>query len=239
MGGRMLPVSARGNEGSVGMMKRWGCPASMKGNFTYNGNPESLSVSLSLSLPLWSPLMATEDQRSDADCFQSSFRWGGGSAWYLPSLSEIRPIKLPQHRLPILPICPFTVGVLLGCSDKTGCLYIRADVLKFVFPQPAWPTVIGKETFICCGICHGNCGAILLILAYSNVFYATFYTRPQFTGGDIELCVWAGGCVHSHVPLDKGVHTVSFSVRLFIPQEIRKTVISTGVHSQLFFLSSH
>ena len=26
MGGRMLPVSARGNEGSGGMMKRWGCP---------------------------------------------------------------------------------------------------------------------------------------------------------------------------------------------------------------------
>lgn len=76
MGGRMLPVSAGGNEGSGGMMKRWGGPAAMRGNFTYNGSPEPLFVSLSLSLPLWRPLMATEDQRSDADCFQSSFRWG-------------------------------------------------------------------------------------------------------------------------------------------------------------------
>lgn len=49
MGGRMLPVSAGGNEGSGGMMKRWGGPAAMRGNFTYNGSPEPLFVSLSLS----------------------------------------------------------------------------------------------------------------------------------------------------------------------------------------------
>lgn len=77
MGGRMLPVSARGNEGSGEMMKRWGCATAVRGHFTYNGNPESLSVFLS-----WSPLMATEDQRGDAGCFQNSFRWSGRSVWY-------------------------------------------------------------------------------------------------------------------------------------------------------------
>lgn len=82
MGGRMLPVSAWGNEGSGGMMKRWACCCS-EGHFTYNGNPESLCVCLSLSLPLWSPLTAAEDQRRHGDCFQSSFRWGGRSLWYL------------------------------------------------------------------------------------------------------------------------------------------------------------
>ena len=53
MGGRMLPVSARGNEGSWGMMKRWGCSAATRVHFTYNGNPESLPVFLSLSEAHW------------------------------------------------------------------------------------------------------------------------------------------------------------------------------------------
>lgn len=70
-----------------------------------------------------------------------------------------------------------------------------------MFPKPVWPTVIGKETFICCGICHENCAAFLWILAYRNVFYAPFYIRPQFTSY-YELWVWACGCVRSHVPRD-------------------------------------
>lgn len=53
MGGRMLPVSARGNEGSGEMMKRWGCATAVRGHLTYNGNPESLSVFLSFSEAHW------------------------------------------------------------------------------------------------------------------------------------------------------------------------------------------
>lgn len=86
MGGRMLPVSTKGNEGSGEMMKRWGCSAARREHFTYNGKPW---VSLCLPLTLWSPLMATEDQRRDADCFQSSLGWsGGGSVQYFAELKR-------------------------------------------------------------------------------------------------------------------------------------------------------
>lgn len=105
--------------------------------------------------PRWSPRMVNDDQRRGADCFQSSsgWRWGFGvSVVLLLAWSEISPVKhkhrhaanlsLPFSLLAILPICPVTVGVLFGRCDKTGCLYISADIFKFMFSQnycgPQW-----------------------------------------------------------------------------------------------------
>lgn len=70
---------------------------------------------------------------------------GGGVVVLLLSWSESSPIKLKQRHganlslpfslLAILSICPLTVGVLFERCDKTSCLYISADMFKFVFSQ--------------------------------------------------------------------------------------------------------
>lgn len=70
----------------------------------------------------------------------------GGLVVLWLSWSESRPIKLLKHGhaanlslpfspLAILPICPTTVGVLFERCDKTGRLYISADIFKLVFSQ--------------------------------------------------------------------------------------------------------
>lgn len=83
MDGRMLPVSSRGNEGSGEMMKRWCCCAEMRWHFTYNGNPESLSIFLSLSEAHWWPQKIKEEMQA---VFRTVLGGVGESAWYFTDL---------------------------------------------------------------------------------------------------------------------------------------------------------
>lgn len=65
-----------------------------------------------------------------------------------------------------------------------------------MFPKAMWPTMIGKETFISCGICLENCSAFLWLL----------HTEPSFMHlsiQDLSSHVIMNGeyaFVNSHVP---------------------------------------
>lgn len=137
----------------------------------------------------------------------------------LLNLSEIRPIKLLNAQTHCISDLRFscTVSSSSAVSQSVCCLGVVKRLAAFTleltyqslyFLSQRYPPVIGKETFIYCGICCGNCGAILSLVAYSNFSYAPFDTRLQFTRGDY--------CVHVDVLLDE--LSIGFSVRLFILQ---------------------
>lgn len=112
MGGRMLLVSAWGNGGSWGMMKRWCCPAAMRGWFTHK------TVSLHLSVSIFLAQKPTENKKKMQTlystclihvrlCLTLSPRTNAQYFWGFLFLH------------PIFTICLLTVAELYQCCDKT------------------------------------------------------------------------------------------------------------------------
>lgn len=78
----------------------------------------------------------------------------------------------------------------LRCCDKTGCLYVGdSHIRACVFQTGVAQTWLGgKETFICLGICHEDCGAFL-----SNLTETSFNAGKLRPHGDRSL--WTHTCI--------------------------------------------
>lgn len=64
-----------------------------------------------------------------------------------------------------------------------------------MFPKAMWPTMIGKETFISCGICHENCSAFWLLQTEASFMHLS---TQDLSSHVIMNCEYA--FVSSHVP---------------------------------------
>lgn len=174
--------------------------------------------------------MANDDQRRGADCFQSSSGWSWGvgvSVVLLLTWSEISPVKrkhrhaanlsLPFSLLAILPICPLTVGVLFGRCDKTGCLYISADIFKFVFSQTSaahhdWERDIYQLWYLppklCCFSLHvGAQNVLLCTSAHKATLHKSLWAVSMTSGlpqdvRRLSVCIAASSSLKENAYLE-------------------------------------
>lgn len=173
MGGRMLPVSARGNEGRRERWRDEAAPLQQRG-------PSLLSVLLSNSEVYW------RRQLRDPKLFAGHVaKWHFFSHDLFPKEKKNQMGRKPSRHVALLhlplparypPSAVQQYASCLRCCDKTGCLYvgdshIRAYVSQTGVAQP-W---LRQKTFICGGICHEDCGAFLPNLTKTSLTWTSHY----------------------------------------------------------------